>query len=141
MFEARETAGDIIAYGMMLFAAILLISCIAMLFGLFMGVFSLLWFAMAIIFSIFAYIGLWLYTIIAPGRITTSTDSVNVVGNDIKINYDPNCNGSGRCQYCRGTGFNGWTGSHALAKTTCKFCLGTGVCRYCRGSGGSVNKW
>lgn len=49
----------------------------------------------------------------------------------------PNCNGTGRCRHCRGTGALGYPGYGDVRHYTspCNFCLRSGVCRRCGGRG------
>ncbi len=49
----------------------------------------------------------------------------------------PKCDGSGRCQPCRGTGKVCGTGYGPVdkEKRDCAFCGGSRLCRLCRGTG------
>jgi hypothetical protein len=51
----------------------------------------------------------------------------------------PDCNGTGRCKYCRGTGKLGWSGLVHTTELKCSQCYGEGVCRTCGGTG--LRKW
>ncbi|MHA1584046.1 MAG: hypothetical protein ACTSVU_03680 [Promethearchaeota archaeon] len=46
-----------------------------------------------------------------------------------------NCNGTGRCPFCHGTGMRNYRGIGTTSKRKCDICHGTGVCRVCRGKG------
>ena len=62
------------------------------------------------------------------------------VNHDTGPKYDANCNGTGRCPDCHGTGKAGWNGiTNAPNAGRCPVCLGTGVCRKCGGTG--VNRY
>ncbi|MGC8777197.1 MAG: hypothetical protein ACP5Q4_00765 [Candidatus Caldatribacteriaceae bacterium] len=46
------------------------------------------------------------------------------------------CNGTGRCHHCRGSGLKYYPGyGKPLLNEPCPWCYGTGVCRYCHGKG------
>lgn len=48
----------------------------------------------------------------------------------------PDCGGTGRCKYCRGSGlFNYYYRQSPNTTSACTFCVGTGVCTRCTGRG------
>ncbi len=44
-----------------------------------------------------------------------------------------NCNGTGRCPKCRGTGVRNYRGFGLPNDGKCLYCNGSGVCRSCKG--------
>jgi hypothetical protein len=47
----------------------------------------------------------------------------------------PQCDGNGRCTWCRGSGRHQYPGFGPLPKESCPICSGSGCCLRCSGSG------
>jgi|WetSurSiteA1Bulk_404760.scaffolds.fasta_scaffold43381_1 hypothetical protein len=89
------------------------------------------WLLLIAFIGIFVYVGYASYAGIPSAQISNNRDS----NSENHSEHTCECNGTGQCAFCRGTGKTGWAGTHSIGNYSCPNCLGTGICHECRGTG------